>query len=104
MTLSNTGNAPLTIDGVALAGDNPGDFAIATNACGVTLAAGGSCNIGITFKPTALGTRNAILRVPTTRTTSPAACRRYAHRRRQSESAGDGLGPSATPRLGRARR
>jgi Ca2+-binding RTX toxin-like protein len=63
VTLSNTGNAPLTIDGVTLAGDNLGDFAVATNACGITLAAGASCNIGVTFKPTALGARSAILRV-----------------------------------------
>jgi hypothetical protein len=63
VTLSNSGNAPLTIDGVTLAGDNPGDFAIAANACGTTLAAGASCNIGVTFRPTALGARSAILRV-----------------------------------------
>ena len=66
VTLSNTGNAPLSIASVTLpnlAGTNPGDFAISNNACGATLAAGASCNIAVTFRPTAVGTRTATLRV-----------------------------------------
>ena len=65
VTLSNTGNAPLSIASITLpnlAGTNPGDFIISNNACGATLAAGASCNIAVTFRPTAVGTRTATLR------------------------------------------
>jgi Ca2+-binding RTX toxin-like protein len=62
VTLSNTGNTPLSIASIALTGSNPGDFAISANACGATLAAGASCNISVTFRPTAAGARSAILR------------------------------------------
>jgi hypothetical protein len=63
VTLTNTGTATLTITDVALAGADPGDYAIAGNACGTTLLAGASCRIGVTFAPTAVGTRTAVLRV-----------------------------------------
>jgi Ca2+-binding RTX toxin-like protein len=62
VTLSNTGNSSLAIASIALTGTNPGDFAISANACGTTLAAGASCNISVTFRPTAAGARSAILR------------------------------------------
>ena len=39
ITLTNTGNAALTISGIILAGTNPGDFQ-QTNSCGSSLAAG----------------------------------------------------------------
>jgi hypothetical protein len=60
-TMTNTGNAAMTL-GVALAGTTPGDYAIASNSCGVTLAAGAVCTVGVTFKPTAAGARAAVLR------------------------------------------
>ena len=41
-----------------------GDFAIASNGCGATLAAGDNCAIAVTFTPTAAGTRNGVLTVP----------------------------------------
>jgi Ca2+-binding RTX toxin-like protein len=63
VTLSNTGSVPLSISATALAGTNAGDYAVSANACGATLAAGASCNISVTFTPTATGTRSAILRV-----------------------------------------
>jgi hypothetical protein len=61
VTLTNTGNAALTIASITLTGANSGDFA-QTNTCPVsptTLAAGSNCSINVTFKPTATGTRNA---------------------------------------------
>ena len=61
VTLTNTGNAPLTISSIGMAGANPGDFA-QTNTCPTgasTLAAGASCTISVTFAPTAAGTRTA---------------------------------------------
>jgi Ca2+-binding RTX toxin-like protein len=65
VTLSNTGNQPLAIAGVSLVGSNPADFHIATNACGTSLAAGATCNIGVTFQPLSATppARSAILRV-----------------------------------------
>ncbi len=52
-TLSNTGNAALTITGISIAGTNPTDFAITTgaNACSSSLAASSSCSIYVTFTP-----------------------------------------------------
>jgi hypothetical protein len=48
VTLRNTGNAPLTLSSIALAGTNPGDFARSGGSCPTaagTLAAGASCTI-----------------------------------------------------------
>jgi hypothetical protein len=58
--LTNTGNAPLTITSLALAGTNAPDFA-QTNACPASLPAGGNCAISIKFTPTATGARSAAL-------------------------------------------
>jgi FtsP/CotA-like multicopper oxidase with cupredoxin domain len=51
VTLSNLGTASATLAGTALGGANPGQFA-RTTTCGATLAAGASCTIGVTFRPT----------------------------------------------------
>jgi sugar lactone lactonase YvrE len=61
-TLTNTGNAPLTITGISLTGTNSAVFA-STNICGASLATGASCNIAVTFAPTATGTETATLTV-----------------------------------------
>ncbi len=61
-TLSNTGNAPLSIAGVSLVGSDPARFALASNTCGSSLAAGASCTVGVTFSPTSTGARSATLR------------------------------------------
>ncbi len=50
-TLTNTGNATLTITSIAV----DGDFS-QTNTCGATVAAGASCVISTTFTPTEEGT------------------------------------------------
>jgi hypothetical protein len=50
VTLSNTGNATLTITGITIGGTNATDFA-ETNTCGETLAAEASCTISVTFTP-----------------------------------------------------
>ncbi len=41
-----------------------GDFRIATNNCGTTLAAGDNCSLTLQFAPTAAGTRKGALSVP----------------------------------------
>jgi uncharacterized repeat protein (TIGR03803 family) len=58
VTVKNTGTASLTISGIAITGADPGDFA-KTTTCGASLAAGASCTISVTFKPTATGTLSA---------------------------------------------
>jgi hypothetical protein len=58
LTLTNIGNAPLTISGVAVSGD----FA-ETNTCGASVAAGANCEISVTFTPTATGTRTGTLTI-----------------------------------------
>jgi hypothetical protein len=52
VTLSNTGNAALSITGtgISISGANATDFA-QTNACGASVAAGSNCVISVTFTP-----------------------------------------------------
>ena len=58
VTFYNPGSMPLSITGLAAAGD----FA-AVNSCGDTLAIGANCNVGITFTPSEDGVRNSALQV-----------------------------------------
>jgi FG-GAP-like repeat/Cep192 domain 4/HYDIN/CFA65/VesB-like, Ig-like domain/FG-GAP repeat/Protein of unknown function (DUF1573) len=62
VTLTNFGNKALNITSVAIAGANPGDFG-QTNSCGASVAVGASCDINVTFSPTATGTRTASVSV-----------------------------------------
>jgi FG-GAP-like repeat/Abnormal spindle-like microcephaly-assoc'd, ASPM-SPD-2-Hydin len=70
ITLSNTGNATLTINSVSITGANQGDFA-QVNTCGGSLAQGTSCTISVTFAPTAAGTRQASVSIADSATGSP---------------------------------
>jgi len=64
ITLTNSGQAPLTLATLALGGTASGDFALAgTCANGQTIAAGGTCALQLTFAPTAVGTRSGTLTV-----------------------------------------
>ena len=65
-TLSNTGNAALTITGITASGD----FA-ESNSCGGSLAAGANCTISVTFKPTATGTRTGMISITDNAGASP---------------------------------
>lgn len=58
VTLSNTGDVPLSITSIV----TPTPFA-QTNNCGMSLAAGASCAINLTFAPTARGTASGNLAV-----------------------------------------
>ena len=61
VTLTNSGNAALTIESIGLSGPHSSDFA-QSNTCpssSSTLAAGASCTISVTFTPTAAGSRSA---------------------------------------------
>jgi hypothetical protein len=73
VTLTNSGNAGLSISNIALGGTNAGDFA-QTNTCpsgSTTLAAGASCSISVTFAPSAAGTRSASLQITDNASGSP---------------------------------
>jgi hypothetical protein len=58
VTVTNTGNATATLSGITITGD----FS-QTNTCGTSIAAGTSCTVSVTFKPTASGTRTGNLTV-----------------------------------------
>jgi len=62
-TLSNTGNAALNIGTISIGGAAAGDFSVAGGTCtnGLAVAAGASCTVQASFKPTAAGARAASL-------------------------------------------
>jgi sugar lactone lactonase YvrE len=66
-TLSNSGTSSLTLNSIALSGAGVGGFTLTTgsNACSPTgtVAAGGSCNIYVTFTPAAAQNYSATLTV-----------------------------------------
>ncbi|WP_158789016.1 choice-of-anchor D domain-containing protein [Granulicella sp. L46] len=70
LTLSNTGNAALTISGITIVGANPSDFA-ETNTCGGSLAAGATCTISVTFTPGSVASFAATVSVADNATGSP---------------------------------
>jgi hypothetical protein len=58
VTLTNSGNAPLSITSLAITGNNASDFA-QTNNCGSSVGAGANCKVRVTFTPSASGSRTA---------------------------------------------
>lgn len=70
VTLSNPGKTALSITSIGITGADPGDFTQSNN-CPGSLAAGKSCTISVTFKPTATGPRSAQLTVIDNAQTSP---------------------------------
>src|SRR5918912_3218541 len=70
ITVTNTGNAGLFISSAAV--PNTLDFTEVSDGCsGLTLAAGTSCTVSITFSPTASGTRSAAFTVTDNAANSP---------------------------------
>jgi uncharacterized repeat protein (TIGR03803 family) len=61
-TLTNSGILPLTITSIQITEANSGDFGQSNN-CPASLAVDGSCNISVTFTPTATGNRSAAVSV-----------------------------------------
>ncbi len=68
VTASNPGGVPVTLSSAAV--NSP--FAIASDTCGASLAAGASCTIAVTFAPTVAGPSTASLSLPGQYTGSPA--------------------------------
>lgn len=58
VTLTNSGNAALTITGIAINGASATSFT-QTNNCGSSLVASASCTVSVTFKPSAGGASSA---------------------------------------------
>ena len=70
VTITNNGNVTsLTVTGVAISGTNAADFS-QSNTC-TSVAAGSTCTIHVTFKPSASGTRTATLKVTDNAANSP---------------------------------
>jgi hypothetical protein len=67
VTVSNTGTAAATSVAVSVTGDYS-----QTNNCGTSIAAGASCTVNVSFRPTASGTRNGTLTITSSATNSPA--------------------------------
>ena len=71
VTLTNGGNAPLTISSIQITGTDPGDFGMPSNTCGSSLGANASCTVNVTFAPTTSGSRTATLTFADSATNSP---------------------------------
>lgn len=67
VTLTNQENIPLNFTSIAASGA----FAVATNSCGASVAAGATCAIGVTFSPSALGAVAGTLTITDNATNSP---------------------------------
>jgi Cep192 domain 4/HYDIN/CFA65/VesB-like, Ig-like domain/Abnormal spindle-like microcephaly-assoc'd, ASPM-SPD-2-Hydin len=70
ITVTNPGNATLTISSVTITGTNSGDFS-QTNNCSSVAAGSGSCTIQVTFTPSATGSRSASISVSDNASGSP---------------------------------
>jgi Concanavalin A-like lectin/glucanases superfamily/Abnormal spindle-like microcephaly-assoc'd, ASPM-SPD-2-Hydin len=62
-TTKNVATTVVKFASPVIAGADPSDFIITANTCGTSLAPGASCTISLEFKPTATGTRSAILEI-----------------------------------------
>jgi trimeric autotransporter adhesin len=71
ITLTNSGDQPLTLSGVMFSGANAGDFSVQGNTCGTSIAVGVSCTISVSFDPSAPGARSAILQIVSSAASSP---------------------------------
>lgn len=73
LSLTNTGNAPLTVAALNVGGVNAGDFSHTHNCpVGGALAAGANCTINSRFTPTAAGARAGTLTLTSNAAGSPA--------------------------------
>ena len=76
ITVSNSGNAPLTISTLTLSGAQAAEFQIATGTtctAGGSVAANASCLVKVAFTPTASGARSASLAITHNATGSPSS-------------------------------
>jgi Abnormal spindle-like microcephaly-assoc'd, ASPM-SPD-2-Hydin/Beta-propeller repeat len=72
VTLTNSGTTALTMNGISIAGTNAGDFAESDNCnAGKSLGGGASCQVNVTFQPTATGSRAGTLDISDNAAGSP---------------------------------
>jgi hypothetical protein len=71
VTLSNSGNAVMSVNSIAVTGPNAWNFG-QTNTCGATLAVGASCPISVTFNPSIATAFTAAVSIATNATTPRA--------------------------------
>ena len=101
VTLTNQGNASLSIASIAFTGTNATDFT-GTDNCGSNVAAGASCTINVTFKPTAGGSRTAFLTIGDSAANSPQSVNLTGTATDFSVAAAQGGSTSATVTAGQA--
>ena len=70
LTLTDTGPLALTISKIAVTGADAHEFA-QTNNCGSGLAAGATCTVSVTFRPTHTGPRSAAIKITDSAKGSP---------------------------------
>ncbi|HEY6944842.1 MAG TPA: choice-of-anchor D domain-containing protein, partial [Candidatus Acidoferrum sp.] len=70
LTVTNSGNAPLTISSVSLGGSNASDFSLINN-CTASVAVASNCTVSLTFNPIAPGLRTADLLISDNVPSSP---------------------------------
>jgi cytochrome c553 len=70
VTITNIGGTAVSVSSVS--SSNPSEFTIASSTCG-TVGTGGSCAIGVTFKPGGGGTRSGAISVVSSGVGSPQA-------------------------------
>ena len=87
VTLTDSGSSAISISGISIAGTNWGDFYIAANTCGSSLAGSASCTLSVYFRPVTVGTRTATLTYTDNASNSP----------QQVPLSGLGASVSATP-------
>ncbi len=76
VTLTNTGNATLSISTATLGGTNPADFTTTADTCSsANVAPNGTCTISVTFTPTATGTRTGTITIMDNAASSPHTVR-----------------------------
>ena len=71
VTVTNTGQADLTVTGATLGGTDSGQFTITGNTC-TTVVAAGTCTISVAFAPTAAAPASATLDVAHNAAASPS--------------------------------
>jgi len=62
ITILNTGNASVSMQGISITGTNNGDFQQSNN-CSASIAVGSSCVVQVQFAPAAAGSRSANLSI-----------------------------------------
>jgi hypothetical protein len=63
LSITNSGNTPLTITKLGIGGANASDFTIISNSCPSSLTAKTSCSVSVKFVPAKTGNRSATLTV-----------------------------------------